>query len=271
MQDFRASAVQLRAGEDRDENLARSANLVEQAEAAGARLVCLPEVFSWRGPQVHEVSSAEEIPGPTSDFASALARRLSVYLVAGSLLERSSDPLKCYNTSLLFGPDGALLASYRKIHLFDVAIPGAVTAAESLTRAAGDQPVCVETDIGRIGLAVCYDLRFPELFRRLSECGAEVIVVPSAFTAHTGAAHWHTLVRARAIENQCYVVAPNQYGATQHGFRNYGHSLLVDPWGDIVAEGGEHEDAVLTADFSAARLADVRRVIPCLTHRRLTQ
>jgi predicted amidohydrolase len=129
--------------------------------------------------------------------------------------------------------------------------------------------VCVETDIGRVGLAVCYDLRFPELFRRLADAGAEVVVMPSAFTAPTGRAHWHALIRARAIENQCYFIAANQYGPTQHGFDNFGHSLIVDPWGTILAEAGENEQAVVTASLTARRLDEVRKSLPSLRHRRL--
>jgi len=188
--------------------------------------------------------------------------------VAGSLLERS-DTDRCFNTALLFGPDGGLLARYRKIHLFDVEVDATVRTAESRTRQPGDQTACVETDLGVIGLAVCYDLMFPELFRRLASQGAEVVVVPSAFTAPTGAAHWHTLVRARAIENQCYVVAPDQYGPTTHGFDNYGHSVIVDPWGEVLADAGEGSPRVIHAELDGGWLASVRRRLPSLAHRRL--
>lgn len=269
MRDFRATAVQLRSSPDRADTLARGADLVTAAAAAGAELVALPELFSWRGAQADEPAAAEPIPGPTSEFAAALARRLSIHLVAGSLLERAADRAKCYNTALLFGPDGDLLARYRKMHLFDVAVNDTVTVAESRTRLSGDETVCATTALGRIGLAVCYDLRFPELFRRLAAAGAEIIVVPSAFTAPTGAAHWHTLVRARAIENQCYVLAPNQFGPTTLGYDNYGHSLVVDPWGQVLAEGGDAGSCLVSAELRAARLAEVRRAIPSLTHRRL--
>jgi predicted amidohydrolase len=169
----------------------------------------------------------------------------------------------------MFAPDGSLLARYRKIHLFDVSIEGQVSACESRTRQPGTEAVCVDTELGRIGLAVCYDLRFPELFRRLADAGAEVVVMPSAFTAPTGRAHWHALIRARAIENQCYFVAPNQYGPTQHGFDNFGHSIIVDPWGTVVAEAGEREEAVICATMSTTRLEEVRRSLPSLRHRRL--
>jgi len=269
MLDFRASVIQFRSAPDREAVLTRAAILIRDAARDGARLIALPELFSWRGPQDEEPAAAEAIPGPTSDFASDLARELQIYLVAGSILERSDEPARCHNTALLFGPDGTLLATYRKIHLFDVAVERTVNVSESRTRKPGTEPVCVTTELGRVGLAVCYDLRFPELFRSLAARGAEIIVVPSAFTAPTGAAHWHTLVRARAIENQSYVLAPNQFGPTLQGYDNYGHSLIVDPWGRILAEGNATEDGVLSAELAAGRLAEVRRAIPALTHRRL--
>ncbi len=259
----------MRATGDRDRNLARTEQLVEAAVREGARLVALPEMFAWRGPQSEESAHAEEVPGPTTEFASALARNLSIVLVAGSILERTGEGNRCYNTTLIFDTNGELLGRYRKIHLFDVAIEGHVEARESRTRTHGAEPVCIDTEFGRLGLAICYDLRFPELFRRLSERGAEIFVVPSAFTAPTGAAHWHVLVRARAIENQCYVVAPNQVGPTVHGFDDYGHSIIVDPWGRVLEEAGEEDPEIVTAEISAERLAYVRRSLPALEHRRL--
>jgi predicted amidohydrolase len=269
MRDFTATAIQTSASADSARNLAEAERLVEGAAGRGARLVALPELFVWRGPVSDELAHAEAIPGRTSEFLSAVARRLSIWLVAGSILERGDGGTKCFNTCLMFAPDGVLLARYRKIHLFDVSIEGEVSACESRTRQPGSEPVCVDTELGRVGLAVCYDLRFPELFRRLADAGAEIVVMPSAFTAPTGRAHWHALIRARAIENQCYFIAPNQYGPTQHGFDNFGHSLIVDPWGSILAEGGENEQAAVSAKLSAARLDEVRRSLPSLRHRRL--
>src|SRR5205085_5306058 len=174
-----------------------------------------------------------------------------------------------FNTTTLFGPDGSLLAVYRKIHLFDVDLPGQVTVRESHLRRAGEDVVCVETALGRIGLAVCYDLRFPDLFRKLADAGAEIVVMPSAFTRTTGQAHWEPLLRERAIENQCFMVAPNQYGLGAHGFADYGNSLVVDPWGEILARGPADEAAAVTATLDAAVLDRVRRELPSLEHRRL--
>jgi len=271
MQSFRAAAVQLRAGPDKPINLAAGAEQVRHAAGEGARLVALPELFAWSGPASEEAAQAETVPGPASESLGRLARELGIWLVAGSLLERDepSGAARCFNTCLLFGPDGALAARYRKIHLFDVAIDGAVAARESSTRQPGSEIVHAGTELGSIGLAVCYDLRFPELFRRLAVDGVEIVVMPSAFTAPTGAAHWHTLVRARAIENQCFVVAPNQFGATSHGFDSYGHSIIVDPWGEILAEAGADGPCIVAADLDGERLEQVRRKLPSLEHRRL--
>lgn len=268
MKPFRASAIQLKAGSDTDANLAAAAAQAEAAASAGSRLIVLPEVFAWRGPQKMEPSIAETIPGPTSNYISDLATRLGVFILAGSVLERFTDT-QCFNTSLLLGPDGRELARYRKIHLFEVEIPGQVSVREANTRAPGSDVVCVETDLGNIGLSVCYDLRFPELYRELAEQSVEIIVVPAAFTAPTGRAHWEPLLRARAIENQCFVIAANQFGANRDGFSDYGHSMIVDPWGEVLAEAGEDGPCYIDADLDAARLEEVRRNLPSLEHRRL--
>jgi predicted amidohydrolase len=197
-----------------------------------------------------------------------LARTLGIHLCAGSLLERVPGEPRAYNTSCLFDPGGRLLARYRKIHLFDVDLPGRVTVRESATRAPGDEVVAVPTELGTLGLSVCYDLRFPELYRRLARAGAEVLLVPSAFTFPTGAAHWEVLCRARAVENQCYLIAPDQTGTSPHGFPDFGDSLIADPWGRVLARAGDGE-GVVTAEIDRAYLARVRRELPCLTHARL--
>jgi len=260
------------AGLDKEANLSAAGELVAAAAASGARLVALPEVFAWRGPQEREPEMAEPLTGRIGTFASELARRLGIWLVAGSILEagdEATEANRCYNTTALFAPEGTLAATYRKIHLFDVDVEGRIQVRESKTRLAGNTPCCVDTELGRIGIAICYDLRFPELFRQLAFAGAEVVVMPSAFTAPTGRAHWHTLVRARAIENQCYLIAPNQFGASAMGFENYGHSLIVDPWGEVLADAGPGGPCVVTAELSDTQLARVRRELPALSHRRL--
>jgi predicted amidohydrolase len=283
MQSFAAAAVQMKSGPDKAANVAEASARIREAAAAGAQLIALPEVFAWRGPHERERLEAETIPGPTTDRMSALAREVAVHLVAGSILETRTQPAHRasdapiagvaealpFNTTTLFGPDGSLLALYRKIHLFDVDLPGRVTIRESDSRAPGTEVVSVDTALGRIGLAVCYDLRFPELFRSLADAGSEIVVMPSAFTRPTGQAHWEPLLRARAIENQCFVVAPNQFGAGSQGFSNYGNSLLIDPWGVVLARGADDEASVVSARFDADVLERVRRELPSLTHRRL--
>jgi len=269
MQSFIAAVVQLRSVPDKPANLAEASRLVTEAAAAGAQLVALPEVFAWRGPHDRERAEAETVPGPITEEMGALAKRLGIHLVAGSILERAADEARPFNTTTLLGPDGRLLGAYRKIHLFDIDLPGRVSIRESALRAAGKRPVCVKTQLGCIGLAICYDLRFPELFRALGEQGAEVVVMPSAFTRATGQAHWETLLRARAIENQCFVMAPDQFGAAASGFEDYGNSLIVDPWGKVLARGTDDRTEVLSAHLDADLLARVRRELPCLEHRRL--
>ena len=217
---------------------------------------------------VGAVIYAEAIPGATSEFLSRLARELGIYLLGGSILEEIPASPKAYNTSLLFDPSGKLLASYRKIHLFDVDLANGVSLRESETRAHGGDVVVAPTSLGTMGLSVCYDLRFPELYRRLADKGAHLIFVPSAFTAFTGQAHWETLLRARAIENQVYVIAPDQFGKSPNSFETYGHSMIVDPWGKILGELFDGPGIVM-AEIDLDYLAKVRTELPALDHRKL--
>jgi predicted amidohydrolase len=265
---YLAAAVQMSSGADRAANVARAHALVTEAARRGARLVVLPEVFAWRGPKVDEPRGTEPIPGPTTDALARLARELGITLCAGSLLETAPDARRAFNTSCLFDPSGTLIARYRKIHLFDVDLPGRVSVCESETRAPGEDVVTVRTALGTLGLSICYDLRFPELYRRLVRAGAQVLLVPSAFTFPTGAAHWEVLCRARAIEGQCYVIAADQTGTSPHGFADWGDSMIVDPWGRVLARAGDGE-AIVLAEIDLAYLARVRRELPSLTHQRL--
>src|SRR6185369_11910682 len=253
-----AAAIQMRTGADRDANLARARALAERAAARGATLLVLPEVFAWRGSRSDEPSAASPIPGPVSEFLRELARDLGVTVIGGSFLERAPEAAKSYNTCLVVAPDGTIVARYRKIHLFDVDLPGAVSVCESDTRSSGRDVVVAPTALGPVGLSICYDLRFPELYRRLAAAGATILAVPSAFTFYTGAAHWEPLLRSRAIENQAYVIAPNQAGKSPHGFADYGNSMIVDPWGVVVARAGEGEQVIL-AELDLERVARVRR------------
>jgi predicted amidohydrolase len=264
---FVAAAVQLCAGSDKGANLEKAEELVAQASRAGAHFVVLPEVFLWRGLREEEAAAAEPIPGPVSERLSRLARQLQVYLLAGSILERS-DADKAFNTSLLFDARGVLLARYRKLHLFDVDIAGRVAVRESDTRRAGTDVITAATELGVVGLTICYDLRFPELYRRLTQGGAEIIAVPSAFTFPTGAAHWEILLRARAIENQVYLVAANQIGQGPGGVPSFGSSMIIDPWGTPLARAAERE-TVIFAEIDRDYQKQVRHELPCLAHVRL--
>jgi deaminated glutathione amidase len=259
------AALQMRSGSDLELNLTRARALAERAVARGARLVALPEVFAWRGIRADENVAATPIPGRVSEFLCRLAAELRVIVIGGSFLERASAAEKSYNTSLLVDADGTIVARYRKIHLFDVDLPGTVSVRESDTRTQGREVVTASTPLGTVGLSICYDLRFPELYRRLTDAGATILAVPSAFTFHTGAAHWEPLLRARAIENQSYVVAPNQAGKSPHGFADYGNSMIVDPWGTVVARAADGEQ-VITAEIDTEQVARVRREMPCRLH-----
>jgi deaminated glutathione amidase len=265
---FAAAAVQLCAGSDKAENLDKTEAFVAGAARQGAQLVVLPEVFSWRGARDGEHGAAEPIPGPTTNRLAALARQLGIHLVAGSILEDSGRP-KVFNTSVLFDPRGEILARYRKLHLFDVDIPGHVSIRESDTRTAGDAVVTVPTALGVIGMTVCYDLRFPELYRQLTLAGAEIITVPSAFTFPTGAAHWEILLRARAIENQVYLIAPDQIGRSPSGVTDFGNSMIIDPWGKPLARAADREMPIY-AEIDRDYQERVRRELPCLRHVKLT-
>jgi len=262
------AALQMHSGPELGANLERARALVHQAAARGAALVVLPEVFAWRGLRADEGEVPSPIPGPVSAFLCHLAAERRVILVGGSFLERTAGDGKSYNTSLLIDANGEIRGIYRKMHLFDVDLPGQVTVRESDARVPGTDVVTAATELGTIGMSICYDLRFPELYRRLAGAGATIVTIPSAFTSFTGAAHWEPLLRARAIENQVYVIAPNQTGVSPHGFADYGNSMIVDPWGTVVARAGDGEEVIL-AEIDGERLARVRREMPCLSHRRL--
>ncbi len=274
---FVAAVVQLTSTSDEEANWESARRLVERAAAHGARLVATPENTNYLGPHEEKVRRAEPLDGPTASRFGDLARRLGIHLLLGSFNERSDEPARCHNTSVLFAPDGNRLAVYRKLHLFDVDIPGGVRFAESATCKPGattpehgDGLAVAATELGRIGLTICYDMRFPELYRRLADLGADLLAVPSAFTLATGKDHWEPLLRARAIENQCYVLAPAQYGAHDDGGlrESYGHAMIVDPWGLPVAVAADGPGLAL-AEIDLDRVARVRRAIPVRQHRRL--
>lgn len=264
---IRAAAVQLNSTEDLDANLATADRLVRAAAARGAQLVVLPEKWSVLGRGEAMERAAQPLDGPALSWAAALAAELGIDLVAGSIVERRPDQQRTSNTSVHFGPDGRPRAEYRKLHMFDVEVDG-VVYAESEREQPGDDVVVSQLATGtRLGMSICYDVRFPELYRELSARGAEVIAVPSAFTLATTRDHWEVLVRARAIENQCFAVAANQIGSSPPGNRSGGRSLIVDPWGLVLATAPDTECAIV-ADLDVAVLSDVRRRLPALEHRR---
>jgi deaminated glutathione amidase len=263
------ACVQLNGSSDVEKNLRATEALVERAARAGAELVATPEATTYLGPHDRKVALAEPIDGPTNARLSQLAARLGITLLVGSVAE-AFDGHHAYNTSVLFGPKGERLATYRKLHLFDVDIDGGVRFLESDRTAAGKDVVVADTSVGRLGLTICFDVRFPELYRALTDAGADILAVPSAFTLMTGKDHWHVLLRARAIETQCWLLAPAQWGAhdDQGLRRSYGHSLIVDPWGVVVAECGDGEGICL-AEIDREKVLSVRRQIPMDANRRL--
>ncbi len=264
---MRAAAVQLTATADRAANLATADRLVRAAAADGARLVVLPEKWSVLGRPDDLRAGAELLDGPALRWARAVAAELRIDLVAGSIAERRDGEERNANTCVHIGPDGTERAVYRKLHMFDVKVGGR-DYRESDTEAPGDEIVATTLADGtRAGLTICYDLRFPELYRRLAVDGAEVVTVPSAFTEPTTRDHWEVLVRARAIENQCFVVAANQVGRHAPGLRSGGRSMIVDPWGLVLAQAPDVETHVV-ADLDLDRLETIRRDLPSLANRR---
>lgn len=253
---------------DKAANLERAFALIDEAAAGGADWIALPETFHLRARSAERLAQAEPIPGPLSEALAQAAARHGVWLFAGSYDERSGDPEKTWNTSLVFDPEGRQVAAYRKIHLFDVVVDGEVKARESARKLAGDDIVACDTPLGPVGLTICYDLRFPELYRALALRGAIATFVPSNFTVPTGRDHWQPLLRARAIENGQYVIAAATIGGGgESGFVAYGRSLVVDPWGTVIACAAD-EVGISYARIDAARVARVRRQIPSLEHLR---
>ena len=263
---MRAAAVQLNSTADKQRNLATADRLTRTAAADGAELIVLPEKFNVLGAERDLLEGAEPLDGPTIGWARDAARELGVDLVAGSIAERREGHEKLANTSVHVGPDGEVRAVYRKIHMFDVVV-GGIEYRESSTEDPGDEIVVSETAAGvPLGLTVCYDLRFPELYRILAVRGAQVIALPAAFTKVTGRAHWEVLVRARAIENQAFVVAADQFGPHGDGKKSFGGSMIVDPWGEVLARAPD-EECFVAADLDLARQEQVRSELPSLANR----
>ena len=268
---MRVAVCQMRSGADTDANLALAERLLHEAADGGADLAMLPEYATYLGPSEGVAARAEAVPGGSaSDRLAALAADRQIWVLGGTLFEASGGDV--FDTAPLFARDGELAAKYRKIHLFDAELSGQAPNRESSAFAAGHELVTHQTDFARVGLSVCYDVRFPEMYRALMALGAEIMLVPAQFQAVTGEAHWHVLLRARAIENQCFVVASAQWGTFGRagaGRRSFGHSMIVDPWGRVLVEAPDEGDGVWFADLDMGELRRVRTSLPALQHRRL--
>jgi len=266
LEDFKAAVCQLAVVEDKRKNLDTARAMIARAAAQGARLVVLPEMFNC--PYVARLFPryAESYPGgETFAMLSEAAAEEKIYLVGGSVPEREGD--STFNSSFVFGPEGNLLGRHRKMHLFDVDLPGGVRVMESSTLGAGGQPTVIKTQLCDIGVAICYDVRFPELIRLMALGGARVMVIPAAFNMTTGPAHWDMVYRCRAVDNQVYVIAASPARNTGASYVAYGHSMIIDPWGDVISRAGDGSE-VITGEISQERIDRVRRELPLLEHRR---
>jgi predicted amidohydrolase len=266
---FKAACVQLNAARDIEPNIRAASELVRRARDTGADLIMTPEVSDMIEPKraARLEKAAEEASHPMLAAFRALARETGAHLLLGSIMIRAEGDERLANRSFLIAPDGDILARYDKIHMFDVDLPGGESYRESAVFRPGAQTALAALPWGTLGLSVCYDLRFPHLYRALAQGGADFLTIPAAFTVPTGKAHWHVLLRARAIENGCFVFAPAQCGVHAEGRRTYGHSLIVAPWGEILAEGGE-EPGVIVAEVDPGKVAEARRSVPALYHDR---
>lgn len=264
---MRVAAIQMCSTPEKGRNLETAAGLIAEAAGTGANFVALPELFNLWGSGAQIREGAESLDGSTITWACKQAAELRIVLLAGSITERSTqDGEHLYNTSCLIDASGEVIATYRKIHLFDVDVPGA-HHRESATITAGNEVVVADAGGLRVGMATCYDLRFPELFRAHLDRGANTVVLPSAFTAATGKDHWEPLVRARAIENQMFVIAPNQRGSSNEKLHWHGRSMIIDPWGIVLATAPDR-DCVISADLDLDQQHHIRSILPSGDHRR---
>jgi len=257
--------VQMNSSSDRNENPKRVDELVKRASGSGAEIVALPENFAFMRDSGDEKTRGERLNGPIISRVQEIAKRESLFILAGSFPEKSTNQEKIYNTSVLLGPRGEIIAAYRKIHLFDVKVPQGESHNESKRVIPGNQAVVADTSLGRMGLTICYDLRFGRLYQYLADLGALIIFSPAAFTDLTGKAHWEILIRSRAIENQVFMIAPAQYGVHPGNRRTYGHSMIVDPWGTILAEITAG-DGIALAKLDLERQAEIRKTMPVREH-----
>ena len=263
---FKAAAVQMNTKTDKMENLAGAEYYIDEAAAGGASLICFPENMNLDGRNTGEGGNAETVSGITVSMLIRKAKEYGVYIHSGSFRETIPDQKKYYNTSVLISPQGEILARYHKMHLFDGILPDGTEIRETAKLLHGKEIVTADTELGVIGFSICYDVRFPELYRLLAQKGAQIICVPAEFGEATGPAHWESLVRARAIENGCYIIAPDQCGPKK-SYPAYGHSMIVSPWGEILAQAGR-EPAIIYAQIDLDYLEEVRKKRPVLANRR---
>lgn len=262
---MKVTFMQTRVVDSKEENLRNVLSLADKSVPDKVDFLVLPEMFNCPYEADKFRGNAEEIPGDTTEFLSDMAKELEAYVIGGSIPERADGSI--YNTSPAFGPDGKLIGAHRKVHLFEVDYPGKIEFKESDYLTAGDSETVIDTKFASIGLAVCYDLRFPELLRRMTLNGSRIIFIPAAFNTTTGPPHWKPLLRARAIDNQVFVVACSPARNPDSSYHAYGHSLVVDPWGKVVAEAGKSEE-VLTVDIDLRAVEETRRRLPLLETRR---
>ncbi len=263
---FDIAVLQMNSGEDKAANIETALRLIDEAATTGARMVVLPEIWTYLGNEEGNRANAEFIPGPVTDALAQKARQHGIYVHGGSILEKRDGEPKLFNTAVVFDPTGQIVAKYSKMHMFDVVLDGVASYRESNTVQRGEEIVTFDMDGTTVGLAICYDLRFPELFRILRLRGAEVIVLPAAFTMTTGKDHWEVLLRARAIENQVYMVSCGQFGPDSSGKWCYGRSLVADPWGTVIATAPDRE-CVLRATIDPEYLQKIRRQVPSVENR----
>lgn len=261
------AAIQLCSTDDVAANLEKAERFILRAAQTGAKVVALPENFAYLRSEGEAISFSDQVGGYIHSRLSQLATRLNLYILAGSIPEKALSG-KVYNTSALIDPKGQIMAVYRKLHLFDATLRDGTVLEESKYVEPGNSLVLAELDGVKVGLSICYDLRFPELYRELTRQGAEAIFVPAAFTVPTGRDHWEVLLRARAIENQVYIIAPAQYGKHNHRRASYGRSMIIDPWGTVIAQASDKE-ALISAELDLEWLKELRVLMPCLRHRRL--
>jgi predicted amidohydrolase len=271
MEPLTAAVVQLNSQDDVTKNLSRVRELSKRARDAGAEIISLPENFAYFGDEEKKREIAENLAssGEIVGTLKAHAKELGAWIVAGGMPEKSDDRARPFNTSILISPKGDVVSRYRKIHLFDVDVPGAGPLTESSATAAGSEPCLTEARGVPLGMTVCYDVRFPELYTKLALAGARVISVPAAFTLMTGKDHWTVLLRARAIENEVFILAPAQAGRHPRGRHTYGKSCIIDPWGDVIAQVGGSGEGFAVARLDFAYQDEVRRALPCLSHKKI--